>query len=76
MFVYNFFCNVCKYIVLLNWGWGYDFFFDDVSFGVDIERIWLMWNKYCDGVIEFVYMNDIFVRMFDEFGIIFKEVEI
>lgn len=74
--MYNFFCNVCKYIFLFIWGWGYDFFFDDVNFGVDIERICLIWNRYCDLEIEFMYLDDIFVRMFDRFGRIFEDVEV
>lgn len=74
--VYNLLRNVCKHISPPNRGWGYDPPPDDVSLGADIERIRSIWNNYCDGETEFVYMNDIFVRMFDEFGTISKDVEV
>lgn len=67
-FVYNFFRNVCKNVIFLKWGWGYELFVDDVSLGVDIERICLMWNRYCDGEMEFLYFREIFVRMIDWYG--------
>lgn len=47
-----------------------------MNFGVDIERICLIWNRYCDLEIEFMYLDDIFVRMFDRFGRIFEDVEV
>lgn len=74
--VYNLLRNVCKHISPPNRGWGYDPPSDDVSLGADIERIRSILNNYCDGETEFVYMKDVFVRMFDEFGKISKDVEI
>lgn len=66
--LYNLLRNVCKKITPPKRGWGYEPSADDVSLGADIERIRLMWNRYCDGETEFLYLSEIFVRMVDRYG--------
>lgn len=66
--VYNLLKNVCKNVTPPKRGWGYEPSADDVSLGADIERIRSMWNRYCDGETEFLYLREIFVRMVDRYG--------
>uniref|UniRef100_K1RWI1 Uncharacterized protein n=1 Tax=Magallana gigas TaxID=29159 RepID=K1RWI1_MAGGI len=66
--VYNLLRNVCKNVTPPKRGWGYEPSADDVSLGADIERIRSMWNRYCDGETEFLYLREIFVRMVDRYG--------
>lgn len=74
--VYNLLRNVCKNVILPKRGWGYEPSADDVSLGADIERIRSMWNRYCDGETEFLYLREIFDRMVDRYGNILDVVKI
>lgn len=42
--------------------------------GADIERIRSVWNRYCDGETEFLYLGAIFVRMVDRYGNVVSDV--
>lgn len=66
--VYNLLRNVCKNVTPPKRSWGYEPSADDVSLAADIERIRLMWNRYCDGETEFLNLRKIFVRMVDRYG--------
>nr|XP_034337788.1 uncharacterized protein LOC117692805 [Crassostrea gigas] len=66
--VYNLLRNVCKNVTPPKRGWGYEPSADDVSLGADIERIRSMWNRYCDGGTEFLYLGGIYDRMVDRYG--------
>lgn len=73
--VYNLLRNVCKQITLPTQGWGYEPSADDVCLGADIERIRSIWNTFCDGETEFLYLKDIIVRMVDRYGNISDDIE-
>lgn len=73
--VYNLLRNVCKQITPPTRGWGYEPSADDVSLGADIERIRSIWNTFCDGETEVLYLKDIFVRMVDRYGNISDDIK-
>uniref|UniRef100_A0A8W8JTG4 DZIP3-like HEPN domain-containing protein n=1 Tax=Magallana gigas TaxID=29159 RepID=A0A8W8JTG4_MAGGI len=74
--VYNLLRNVCKNVTPPKRGWCYEPSDDDVSLGADIERIRLMWNRYCDEATEFLYLKEIFVRMVNRYGNISDDVKL
>lgn len=65
--VYNLLRNVCKNVPSPKRGWGYEPSANDVCLGADIERIRSVWNRYCDGETEFLYLGAMFVRMVDRY---------
>uniref|UniRef100_A0A8W8JUB0 DZIP3-like HEPN domain-containing protein n=1 Tax=Magallana gigas TaxID=29159 RepID=A0A8W8JUB0_MAGGI len=74
--VYNLLRNVCKNVTPPRRGWGYEPSDADVSLGADIERIRLMWNRYCDEATECLYLREIFVRMVNRYGNISDDVKL
>uniref|UniRef100_A0A8W8JTI4 DZIP3-like HEPN domain-containing protein n=1 Tax=Magallana gigas TaxID=29159 RepID=A0A8W8JTI4_MAGGI len=74
--VYNLLRNVCKNVTPPKRGWDYEPSDDDVSLGADIERIRLMWNRYCDEATEFLNLREIFVRMVNRYGNISDDVKL
>lgn len=72
--VYNLLRNVCKNVPSPKRGWGYEPSANDVCLGADIERIRSVWNRYCDGETEFLYLGAMFVRMVDRYGNVVSDV--
>ena len=67
--VYNLLRNICtEHVKPPGKGWDYEPAVDDISLGADIERIRLIWNKYCDEKEEFENFDMILKRMEDRFG--------
>ena len=60
--------NCCENIKPPKKGWGYEPHSDEVTTGADIERIRLMWNKYCDNDLQFPQLDDVYNRMKDKYG--------
>ena len=60
--------NFCENIKPPRKGWDYEPPSDEVTTGADIERIRLMWNKYCDDDLQCPQLDDVFNRMKDKFG--------
>ena len=60
--------NFCENIRPPSKGWGYEPPSDEVTTGADIERIRLMWNKFCDNDLQFSQLDDVFNRMKDKYG--------
>ena len=68
--VYNLLRNVCtQHVKPPGKGWDYEPAGDDVSLGADIERIRLLWNRYCDEKADDMHSCDIILkRMKNRFG--------
>ena len=60
--------NFCENIKPPKKGWGYEPPSDEITTGADIERIRLMWNKFCDDDLQFPQIDDVFNRMKDKYG--------
>ena len=68
--VYNLLRNVCtQHVKPPGKGWNYEPAVDDDSLGADIERIRLIWNRYCDGKEDDMHSFDMILeRMKNRFG--------
>ena len=60
--------NFCENIKPPQKGWGYEPHSDEVTTGADIERIRLMWNKFCDDDPQLTQLDDVFNRMKNKYG--------
>nr|XP_022312288.1 uncharacterized protein LOC111117454 isoform X2 [Crassostrea virginica] len=60
--------NFCENIKPPRKGWGYEPPSEEITTGADIERIRLMWNKFCDGDLQFPQLDDVYNRMKDKYG--------
>lgn len=60
--------NFCEKIKAPERGWDSEPPDEDIDVGADIERIRLMWNKYCDNDLQFKHLDDVYKRMKLTFG--------
>lgn len=60
--------NFCGNIKPPNRGWDYEPLDNKTSIGADVERIRSMWNKYCDGDLNFKHLDDVYNRMKQKYG--------
>ena len=60
--------NFCENIKPPKKGWGYEPPPDEITPGADIERIRLMWNRFCDDYLLFPQLDDVYNRMRDKYG--------
>ena len=60
--------NFCENIKPPRKGWGYEPPSDEITPGADIERIRLMWNRFCDGYLQFPQLDDVYNRMKHKYG--------
>ena len=60
--------NLCENIKPPRKGWGYEPLSDEITPGADIERMRLMWNKYCDYDLQFPQLDYVYKRMKDRYG--------
>ncbi|XP_062594138.1 uncharacterized protein LOC134255634 [Saccostrea cucullata] len=67
--VYNLLRNVCEHIQPPTRGWDYEPDDTDLGLGADIERVRLMWNRYCDGKTVFDNLDALYGRMQKRYGI-------
>lgn len=68
--VFTLLWNFCEDIKPPSRGWDYEPPDDETHVGADIERIRLMWNKYCDYDLEFKNLDDVYNRMKQKYGTI------
>ncbi|XP_062586866.1 uncharacterized protein LOC134248481 isoform X2 [Saccostrea cucullata] len=66
--VYNLLRNVCEHIQPPKRGWDYEPDDTDLGLGADIERVRLMWNRYCDGKTVFDDIDALYGRMQKRYG--------
>ena len=60
--------NWCENIKPPRKGWGYEPPSDEITTGADLERIRLMWNKFCDDDLQCPQLDDVYNRMKDKYG--------
>ena len=60
--------NFCENIKPPSKGWGYEPIFNEKTQEADIERIRLMWNKFCDDDLLFPQLDDVCNRMIIRYG--------
>ena len=60
--------NFCENIKPPRKGWGYEPPSEEITTGADIERIRLMWNRFCDDNLQFPQLDDVYNRMKDKYG--------
>ena len=60
--------SFCENIKTPRKGWVYEPPSDEITTGADIERIRLMWNKFCDGDLQFPQLDDVYKRMKEKYG--------
>ncbi|XP_078338953.1 uncharacterized protein LOC111117454 isoform X3 [Crassostrea virginica] len=60
--------SFCENIKPPKKGWGYEPPSDEITTGADIERIRLLWNKFCDDDLQFPQLDDVYKRMKEKYG--------
>ncbi|XP_048778500.2 uncharacterized protein LOC125682122 isoform X2 [Ostrea edulis] len=75
LLVYNLLRNICNHIHPPKRGWDYEPDIEDDGLGADIERVRLMWNKYCDGETVFDQINVVYARMQERYGNISQQID-